>query len=89
VSAWPASSAPTCSARSSGSGPYAYRSQCLDQMRIGSVFFMGDTAKIVSPFGARGGNTGVADADNLAWKLAAVLRGRPPGAAGQLPRGAP
>jgi 3-(3-hydroxy-phenyl)propionate hydroxylase len=30
----------------------------------------------VSPFGARGGNTGVADADNLAWKLAAVLQGR-------------
>ena len=57
-------------------GPYAYRSQCLDHLRIGSVFFMGDTAKIVSPFGARGGNTGVADADNLAWKLAAVLSGR-------------
>ena len=57
-------------------GPYTYRSQCLDQLRVGRVFFMGDTAKIVSPFGARGGNTGVADADNLAWKLAAVLRGR-------------
>ncbi len=57
-------------------GPYAYRSQCLDRLRIGRVFFMGDTAKVVSPFGARGGNTGVADADNLAWKLAAVLRGR-------------
>ena len=59
-------------------GPYAYRSQCLDHLRIGSVYFMGDTAKIVSPFGARGGNTGVADADNLAWKLAAVLRGQAP-----------
>jgi 3-(3-hydroxy-phenyl)propionate hydroxylase len=59
-------------------GPYAYRSQCLDTLHIGSVYFMGDTAKIVSPFGARGGNTGVADADNLAWKLAAVLRGRAP-----------
>jgi 3-(3-hydroxy-phenyl)propionate hydroxylase len=35
---------------------------------------MGDAAKVVSPFGARGGNTGIADADNLAWKLAAVLR---------------
>ena len=57
-------------------GPYAYRSQCLDRLRIGSVFFMGDTAKIVSPFGARGGNTGIADADNLAWKLAAVMRGQ-------------
>ena len=57
-------------------GPYAYRSECIDQMRHGRVFFMGDSAKVVSPFGARGGNTGVADADNLAWKLAAVLRGQ-------------
>jgi 3-(3-hydroxy-phenyl)propionate hydroxylase len=37
---------------------------------------MGDSAKVVSPFGARGGNTGIADADNLAWKLAAVSKGR-------------
>ena len=57
-------------------GPYAYRSECINQMRHGRVFFMGDSAKVVSPFGARGGNTGIADADNLAWKLAAVLRGR-------------
>ncbi|MCX7261440.1 MAG: FAD-dependent oxidoreductase [Burkholderiales bacterium] len=56
-------------------GPYAYKSQCLNILRMGRVFFIGDTAKIVNPFGARGGNTGVADADNLAWKLAAVLRG--------------
>ena len=56
-------------------GPYAYKSQCLDTLRMGRVFFMGDTAKVVSPFGARGGNTGVADADNLAWKLGAVLKG--------------
>jgi 3-(3-hydroxy-phenyl)propionate hydroxylase len=56
-------------------GPYAYKSQCLNTLRKGRVFFMGDTAKIVNPFGARGGNTGVADADNLGWKLAAVLRG--------------
>ncbi len=57
-------------------GPYAYRSECVHAMRAGRVFFMGDSAKIVSPFGARGGNTGVADADNLAWKLAAVQRGQ-------------
>jgi 3-(3-hydroxy-phenyl)propionate hydroxylase len=56
-------------------GPYAYKSQCLNTLRMGRVFFMGDTAKIVCPFGARGGNTGVADADNLAWKLGAVLKG--------------
>jgi 3-(3-hydroxy-phenyl)propionate hydroxylase len=57
-------------------GPYAYRSECVDQMRHGRVFFMGDAAKVVSPFGARGGNTGIADADNLAWKLAALMKGR-------------
>jgi 3-(3-hydroxy-phenyl)propionate hydroxylase len=57
-------------------GPYAYRSECVHSMRHGRVFLMGDSAKVVSPFGARGGNTGVADADNLAWKLAAVLRGK-------------
>ena len=56
-------------------GPYAYRSQCVDAMRHGRLFFLGDTAKVVSPFGARGGNTGISDADNLAWKLATVLRG--------------
>ena len=57
-------------------GPYAYKSECVDHMRHGHVFFMGDAAKVVSPFGARGGNTGISDADNLAWKLAAVLKGR-------------
>ena len=57
-------------------GPYAYKSECVDRMRCGRVFFMGDSAKVVSPFGARGGNTGIADADNLAWKLAAVMKGR-------------
>ena len=59
-------------------GPYAYKSQCLHQLRYGRVFFLGDTAKVVSPFGARGGNTGIADADNLAWKLAAVLHRKAP-----------
>jgi len=57
-------------------GPYAYRSECLDELRHGRVFFAGDSAHVVSPFGARGGNSGVQDADNLAWKLAAVLQGR-------------
>ena len=57
-------------------GPYAYRNECVNHLRAGRVFFMGDAAKVVSPFGARGGNSGIADADNLAWKLAAVLRGQ-------------
>lgn len=42
---------------------------------------MGDSAKVVSPFGARGGNTGISDADNLAWKLAAVVKGQVKGKA--------
>lgn len=59
-------------------GPWVYRSECIDAMVHGRLFFIGDAAKVVSPFGARGGNSGIADADNLAWKLAAVLRGQAP-----------
>lgn len=57
-------------------GPYAYRSECLETFRAGRVFFVGDSAHVVSPFGARGGNSGLQDADNLAWKLAAEVQGR-------------
>ena len=42
------------------------------------MIFAGDAAHQVSPFGARGANSGVQDAENLAWKLAAVLAGRAP-----------
>lgn len=59
-------------------GSYASRTEVVNQMRQGPVFFMGDAAKVVSPFGARGGNSAIADADNLAWKLAAVLHGVAP-----------
>jgi 3-(3-hydroxy-phenyl)propionate hydroxylase len=57
-----------------------YRFQCrrLDKFRHGRVIFAGDAAHQVSPFGARGGNSGVQDADNLGWKLALVLDGRAP-----------
>ncbi len=44
----------------------------------GRVIFAGDSAHGVSPFGARGANSGVQDADNLGWKLAAVLQGQAP-----------
>ena len=44
--------------------------------REGRVFLLGDAAHIHSPVGAQGMNTGIGDAVNLAWKLAAVLRGR-------------
>jgi 3-(3-hydroxy-phenyl)propionate hydroxylase len=53
---------------------YTFRCRRLDRFKHGRVFFLGDSAHQVSPFGARGGNGGVQDADNLAWKLAAVLR---------------
>ena len=54
---------------------YTFRCRRLERFVHGRVVFVGDAAHQVSPFGARGGNGGVQDADNLAWKLAAVLRG--------------
>lgn len=59
-------------------GPYAYRTQLLDNMRHGRVFFLGDAAHVMSPFGGRAGNSGIQDAENLAWKLAMVLKGEAP-----------
>lgn len=59
-------------------GPYQYRDHLLDEFRHGRLFFIGDAAHVVSPFGARGGNTGIQDAANLGWKLALVLQGRAP-----------
>jgi 3-(3-hydroxy-phenyl)propionate hydroxylase len=57
-----------------------YTFACLRMERFvhGRVFFVGDSAHGVSPFGARGANSGVQDADNLGWKLDLVLRGRAP-----------
>ena len=54
---------------------YRFHSRMVDRMRVGRVLLAGDFAHIVSPFGARGLNTGVMDAENAAWKLAFVLRG--------------
>lgn len=54
---------------------YRFHSRMVDRMRVGRVLLAGDFAHIVSPFGARGLNTGVFDAENAAWKLAFVLRG--------------
>lgn len=56
-------------------GAYGYRDHLLERFRHGRIFFIGDAAHVVSPFGARGGNTGIQDAANLAWKFALVLRG--------------
>ena len=54
---------------------YTFRCRRLEKFVHGRVIFAGDAAHQVSPFGARGGNGGVQDADNLAWKLAAILDG--------------
>jgi 3-(3-hydroxy-phenyl)propionate hydroxylase len=56
--------------------PYRFHQRLVDRFRVGRVFLAGDAAHLVSPFGARGLNSGVADAENLAWKLATVLAGR-------------
>ena len=54
---------------------YRFSQRLADAFRVGRVFLAGDAAHVMSPFGARGLNSGVADAENLAWKLAWVLRG--------------
>ncbi|KQU86576.1 FAD-dependent oxidoreductase [Variovorax sp. Root318D1] len=59
---------------------YTFACQRMEHFRHGRVLFAGDSAHGVSPFGARGANSGVQDADNLAWKLAAVLEGDAPDA---------
>jgi 3-(3-hydroxy-phenyl)propionate hydroxylase len=61
-------------------GPWRFRRRVLERMRYGRVFFMGDAAAQHSPFGARGGNRAVQDANNLAWKLALVVQGKAPAA---------
>ncbi len=57
---------------------YTFQCRRMQQFRHGRVLFAGDAAHLVSPFGARGANSGVQDADNLAWKLAFVIDGRAP-----------
>ncbi|MCW5730448.1 MAG: FAD-dependent oxidoreductase [Alphaproteobacteria bacterium] len=57
---------------------YTFQARRLARFRHGRVIFAGDAAHQVSPFGARGGNSGIQDAENLAWKLAYVIRGLAP-----------
>jgi 3-(3-hydroxy-phenyl)propionate hydroxylase len=54
---------------------YTFQCRRLERFLHGRVVFAGDAAHQVSPFGARGANSGVQDAENLAWKLALVLKG--------------
>ena len=57
---------------------YTFACLRMQSFRDGRVLFAGDCAHGVSPFGARGANSGVQDADNLAWKLRLVLQGKAP-----------
>lgn len=54
---------------------YQFACRRIDRFRHGRVIFAGDAAHQMSPFGARGANTGVQDIDNLGWKLKLVLDG--------------
>lgn len=55
---------------------YSFSSKKLERFVHKNVIFIGDAAHVVSPFGARGANSGIEDADNLSWKLAAILKGK-------------
>ncbi len=55
---------------------YSFQCRRMAQFRHGRLLFVGDAAHQVSPFGARGANSGIQDVDNLMWKLAAVVQGR-------------
>jgi 2-polyprenyl-6-methoxyphenol hydroxylase-like FAD-dependent oxidoreductase len=55
---------------------YRVHHRVADHFRKGRAFLLGDAAHVHSPVGGQGMNTGIGDAVNLAWKLAAVLRGR-------------
>jgi len=57
---------------------YTFACERMDKFRHGRIVFAGDAAHRVSPFGARGANSGVQDAENLAWKLKLVLAGQAP-----------
>lgn len=54
---------------------YRFHQRRVPRLRVGRVLLAGDSAHIMSPFGARGLNSGVHDAENAAWKLAAVMAG--------------
>ncbi|SPF77447.1 FAD-dependent oxidoreductase [Pseudoprimorskyibacter insulae] len=57
---------------------YTFQCRRMKKFRHGRVLFAGDAAHQVSPFGARGANSGMQDVDNLGWKLGMVIRGEAP-----------
>lgn len=63
---------------------YRFHQRCATAFRSGRVFLAGDCAHLFAPFGARGMNSGMQDAENLAWKLAFVRTGRVSGPAAEV-----
>lgn len=57
---------------------YTFQCRRMKNFVHNRVIFAGDSAHLVSPFGARGANGGLQDVDNLVWKLALVLEGKAP-----------
>jgi 3-(3-hydroxy-phenyl)propionate hydroxylase len=57
---------------------YTFQCRRMRSFRHGRALFVGDAAHVVSPFGARGANSGVQDVDNLIWKLELVMAGQAP-----------
>ena len=57
---------------------YSFQCRRMRSFRHGRLLFVGDAAHVVSPFGARGANSGIQDVDNLGWKLELVLEGLAP-----------
>ena len=57
---------------------YTFQCRRMASFNHGHVLFVGDAAHQVSPFGARGANSGLQDADNLGWKLKLVIDGKAP-----------
>lgn len=57
---------------------YTFQCRRMEKFRHGRVLFAGDAAHQVSPFGARGANSGMQDVDNLGWKLHLVINGKAP-----------
>ena len=57
---------------------YTFQCRRMEKFRHGRVLFAGDAAHQVSPFGARGANSGLQDTDNLVWKLKLVMEGKAP-----------
>lgn len=55
---------------------YTFQCRRMTRFHQGRVIFAGDAAHQVSPFGARGANSGLQDSDNLAWKLALIVAGK-------------